>query len=274
MPEGPTLHRAAREFTRLVVGRKVGAQSPQGRFATEARRLDGRVLRTADAYGKHLFLGWSDRLVVHIHLGLAGKFLWLAPAPTPPRPQVRLRLTSRLGGVDLIGPMVCRLVTQADRDLVVGTLGPDPLRSDADVAVFRARLAGSARPIGALLMDQSVVAGVGNVIRAEALFLARVHPSRPGRSLTTKEIEALWNDVCAIMRRGVEGGRLLSLPIADDVPAHEGRFVYRRETCRRCDGPVERTQLDGRTSYACGRCQRVSSRVRRPTGGVRRARRG
>lgn len=273
MPEGPTLHRAAHELNRLVVGRKVHAQSPQGRFATEARQLDGRVLRAADAYGKHVFLAWNDALVVHVHLGLAGKFFWLPPTPPPPRPQVRLRLTSRVAGVDLIGPMICRLGTRADRDLVVGKLGPDPLRPDADVAVFRARLTNSNRTVGALLMDQSVIAGVGNVIRAEALFMAAVHPSRPGRSLTTKEIHALWAAVGEIMRRGLESGRLLSVAIPDDVPAHEGRWVYRRETCRRCGRAVEQTQLDGRTSYACARCQRMAPRPRPVARAVGRSRR-
>lgn len=255
MPEGPTLHRAARELRRRVVGETVRAASPQGRFATEARRIDRRVLRDAEPYGKHLFLVWDDARIVHVHLGLAGKLLWLGPDPSLPRPQVRLRLRSPRGGVDLIGPARCRLVTRADRDAVVARLGPDPLRPDGDVAEFRDRVARSARPIGALLMDQSVIAGIGNVIRAEALFLTGIHPLRPGRTLTATDVDALWTAAGELMRNAVRRGRILSLPLPAGVSQHAGRFVYRQETCRRCGSPVQRTALAGRTSYACARCQ-------------------
>lgn len=280
MPEGPTLHRAARDLQPLV-GLRVRASSPQGRFAAGARAVDGRVLREVEAYGKHLFLGWDATRVVHVHLGLAGKFLRLGPSPAPPRPQVRLRLLTSRGGIDLIAPVLCERTTRAGRDAVVARLGPDPLRADADVARFRDAVAKSTRSIGALLMDQAVIAGVGNVIRAEILFVTGVHPLRPGASLTRARVDALWDAAGAMMRRAMKAGRLLSLPIADDVPESAGRWVYRQDACRRCGGAVERLPLAGRTAYACRRCQPLergrtaaTPRARRAGGDSPRARSG
>src|SRR5262249_61107572 len=104
MPEGNTIHRFARQHTRDFGGRRVAASSPQGRFAREARRLDGRRFLRAEAYGKHLFHHWSGGLVVHVHLGMAG---WVYPprAPAPePRPPGRMRVGTPPGATPPIGP--------------------------------------------------------------------------------------------------------------------------------------------------------------------------
>ena len=263
MPEGNTIHRLAREHTRDFAGRRVRASSPQGRFAREARRLDGRTFRGAEAYGKHLFHRWSGGLVVHVHLGMAGWFYrYRSPAP-PPRPTVRLRLATAAVVTDLIGPPTCELMPEFARRALLARLGPDPLRPDFDpdraFALLKRR---PARAVGDALLDQSVLAGVGNIYRAEALFLAGIHPRRGAGNVTEEEWDSLWRTIRRIMRRGVRQARVRTIS-PTEPPAHplSGRgpedefYVYHQEICRRCASPVQEFPLSARRMFACPRCQ-------------------
>jgi endonuclease-8 len=279
MPEGHTIHRAAREHRRLLAGDAVRASSPQGRFAHDARAVDGRILADVEPYGKHLFYTWDPDRVVHVHLGLFGRFFVLPVQAPPPRGQIRLRLLGPRGGVDLVAPTICRLVDRAARDAVVARLGSDPLRADADPERVRRRIAASDRGIGALLMDQSVIAGVGNVFRAEALFAVGIHPLRPGSSLRPREFRHLWTTLVDLMQRAVATGRIVSIELPRATPARHGRWVYKQERCRRCDATIERHSIAGRTAYACARCQplvvtRRARQSRRPAIRARKARLG
>jgi endonuclease-8 len=260
MPEGHLLHRHARELGQRFAGRPVGASSPQGRFADGAAALDGAVLESAEAYGKHLFLSF-DRDVpgeLHVHLGRQGIWLW-ARADTTPRTSVRLRLTAGGDAADLIAPLVCELGDRALRDDVVATLGPDPLRPDADVGRVTAAIRGSRQPIGALLLDQSVLAGIGNVLRAELLNIVGVHPTVPGDELGERRIEELWETTSSVMRRAEREGRIITRRPAgtavETVDEVEGRFVYGREHCGRCGTPLEHLEIAGRAINACPVCQ-------------------
>jgi endonuclease-8 len=263
MPAGNTIHWLARVHTRDFAGRRVRAASPQGRFAREARRLDGRRFERAEAYGKHLFHHWSGGLVVHVHLGMAGWF-YRHPAPAPPpRSTVRLRLATRQLATDLIGPPTCELIPEFARRKLLARLGPDPLRKDFDPDRARAELERRPRrSIGDALLDQRVLAGVGNIYRAEALFLAGIHPKRPSGSVSDEEWERLWRTVRALMRRGVVRGRIRTIE-RGEPPAHplSGRgsadalYVYQQEICRRCGSPVEEFPMSARRMFACPRCQ-------------------
>ena len=102
MPEGNTIHRLARIHNRDFGGKRVRVSSPQGRFAKEAAKLDGRRFLTAEAYGKHLFHHWSGGLVVHVHLGMAGWFYRHRGRRPEPRPTVRMRLSTREIVSDLV----------------------------------------------------------------------------------------------------------------------------------------------------------------------------
>ncbi|MFT4127681.1 MAG: zinc finger domain-containing protein, partial [Gordonia sp. (in: high G+C Gram-positive bacteria)] len=125
-------------------------------------------------------------------------------------------------------------------------------------------IARSNRPIGALLMDQRVMAGVGNVYRAEVLFRAGIDPLRPGTSVHPEEFDELWDDLVALMRIGVRRGRIHVVRPADDhgpasyAPDRPRTYVYRRtgEPCRICGQPVLGKELAGRNLYWCGHCQR------------------
>ncbi|TNM40509.1 Fpg/Nei family DNA glycosylase [Nocardioides albidus] len=280
MPEGHTLHRLAGELTAVFGGDRVRVGSPQGRFEESAARLDGSRLVDADAWGKQLFVRFESDRFVHVHLGLYGTFvvhddLSGLPDGEVPEPvgQGRLRLVrpatpSRAPAyADLRGATRCALVTAAERDAVLARIGPDPLRDDADPERAWARISRSSAPIGTLLMDQSVLAGVGNVYRAEVLFRHRIHPLRPGRALRRTQWRAIWDDLVVLMREGVRTGRIDTVrtehtpeamgrpPRVDD---HGGEvYVYRRtgQACHVCGAKVRTQVLGGRNLFWCARCQ-------------------
>lgn len=258
MPEGHLVHRHAEELRRAFAGRVVEASSPQGRFADEAKAIDGTRLLGTEAYGKHLFVEFDGGRIVHVHLGRQG--LWLRPdAADPPGPSVRLRLAAEGEAADLIAPLLCELGDRSARDAVVARLGPDPLREDADLERVRAAIGASSQPIGALLLDQSVVSGVGNVLRAEILNLVRVHPAAEGLTIEPAAFNVLWQTTRDIMRRAADEGRIITrrppgVPV-ETLDEVEGRFVYGRDRCGRCDTELEHLEIAGRAINVCPVCQ-------------------
>lgn len=264
VPEGHTLHRIARDHGKLLVGRHVAVSSPQGRFA-DATLVDGQCLDRLEAYGKHLFYEWSNGMVGHVHLGLFGKFRVRRhePGATPePIGMVRMRLATDEVTIDLAGPTACTIGDESDRASIVARLGPDPLRRDAKPQLALDRIATSRQAIGALLLDQSVMCGVGNVYRAEALFVNGIHPSRPGRDLDPVEAQALWTTVVAMLRQGVKDNRIitvdrreLDLPRGRRLRRGEATYAYKRDRCLRCGTPIESVELAGRPCYFCPTCQ-------------------
>ncbi len=273
MPEGHTLHRLATELGDAFGGRRVRVQSPQGRFADAAALLDGSLLVGAEAWGKHLFVEFEGERFVHVHLGLIGKFDVVRDAMEVPAPvgQVRLRLvTGTPGGAsyaDLRGATICELLTADQRTAIVDRSGPDPLRDDADPELAWARVRRSKAPIGGLLMDQAVLAGVGNVYRAELLFRHRMHPLRPGNTLRSGQFRAMWDDLVELMTEGVRTGRIdtvrpehtpEAMGRAARVDDHGGEvYVYRRTgmPCHVCGSIIRTDVLQGRNLFWCSRCQ-------------------
>ncbi|MEV6961201.1 DNA-formamidopyrimidine glycosylase family protein [Streptomyces sp. NPDC051207] len=270
MPEGHTIHRLAQDYAAAFAGAPTRVSSPQGKFSDAAALLDGTVLHTADAHGKHLFLGFRDpghTDWIHIHLGLFGKVTF-GPAPAPaPTDTVRLRLANSTAYVDLRGPTTCALITDAGKAAIHARLGPDPLRDDADPAAAYRRISRSRTTIAALLMDQKVIAGVGNVYRAEVLFRHGIDPYRAGRDIRPAEWDAIWADLVTLMREGVRTNRIDTVrpehapeamgrpPRVDD---HGGEvYVYRRahQPCHICGGEIRTAGLAARNLFWCPRCQ-------------------
>jgi endonuclease-8 len=258
MPEGHTIRRLALDQARLLAGGPVRASSPQGRFADGAALLDGRVLQATDAYGKHLFHRYDGDRWLHVHLGLIGRFTHgPLPAP-PPRGALRLRLQSDHAYVDLRGAIIVEVLTPIERREMLARLGPDPLRRDARPAPAYDKIRRSSRPIGELMMDQAVLAGVGNVFRAEILFRQRVDPFLPGRRLDAARFLAIWDDLSRLMRLGVRSNRIVStLPEHRDrggrVRPEDAHYVYRRAglPCRVCGNEVRTQVLAGRNLFWC-----------------------
>ena len=262
MPEGHTLHRLARLHQRRFAGAPVAVSSPQGRFA-DAAIIDGLVFRRASAWGKHLFHHYDGGEIVHIHLGLYGTFREARVPMAPAVGAVRMRIIGSEYGTDLRGPTACDLIDEAQASAILDRLGPDPLRIDADPALAWARIAKSRRAIGALLMDQAVLAGVGNVYRAELLFRHGIDPYRPGRDVGEDEFMAAWTDLVDLMKVGVRRGRIIVIRPEDDhgAPAYGPKrprtYVYRRtaEPCRLCGTPIRSAEMEGRNLFWCPGCQ-------------------
>jgi endonuclease VIII len=267
VPEGHTLFRLARDLQTTFAGRPVHVTSPQGRFAAGAALLDGRVLHEAYSYGKHLFADFGGDSL-HVHLGLYGTFAGGPGDPPPAKGALRMRWVAdgpdgAGAWADLRGPTACEVLAAPEVEGILGRLGPDPLRPRADGGVAYRRIAGSRTAIGALLMDQSVLAGVGNVYRAEVLFRHGVSPFRPGRAVDAALWRAMWSDLVVLLRAGVRMGRIVTTR-----PAHRSRrggavrrddahYVYRRTglPCRVCGTEVRTETLVGRNLYWCPVCQ-------------------
>ena len=267
MPEGHTLHRLARLHRRRYVGNPVAVSSPQGRFATGAEVLDGRVLERTEAHGKHLFHHYGPDLVLHIHLGLYGKFSDVARPVEEPWGLVRLRLVGPTHFADLRGPTACELISDHEAEVIHARLGADPLRRDADPERAWTRISRSRAPLATLLMDQAVIAGVGNVYRAEVLFRHGLDPLLPGNRLRREQWDALWVDLIALLRAGVRRGKIETLRPEHDPrllkPTDRGAmcarkvYAYRRtdEPCLVCSTPIAHSEHLARNLFWCPTCQ-------------------
>lgn len=188
--------------------------------------------------------------------------LWEAPEP---RGAVRLRLAGEHGVADLTGPAACELLDAEGLAAVRRRLGPDPLRADGDIEVFVAGVRRRRRPIGELLMDQSVISGVGNIFRAETLLRCGVSPFRAGDRLSADRVRRLWRDLVPLMEYGVATGFITTVEAADvPDPLPEGDeeaarwYVYHRtgRPCLRCGSPVRERTAAGRRLFWCAACQR------------------
>jgi endonuclease-8 len=190
----------------------------------------------------------------------------LATFPPEPVGQVRVRLLTETVSADLRGPTACEVLDPAQVERVVAKLGPDPLIDDGPAAEhrFTASVTTKSTPIGLLLMDQSVVAGIGNVYRAELLFRARQNPHTPGRLVPEAHIRHLWRDWARLLRIGVETGQMMTMDDLDPeayraamANRDDRHWVYKREglPCRVCGTNVALEEMGARKLYWCPYCQ-------------------
>lgn len=186
----------------------------------------------------------------------------------PPEPigQVRVRLLTETVVADLRGPTACEVLDPAQVEQVVGKLGPDPLIDDGQGAEdrFAASVTRKPTPIGLLLMDQNVVAGIGNVYRAELLFRARQNPHTPGRLVPGEHVRHLWRDWARLLSIGVETGQMMTMDDLDPDAWHaamanraDRHWVYKREglPCRVCGTNIVLEEMGARKLYWCPYCQ-------------------
>ena len=249
MPEGDSLHRAARRL-QVLVGEPVAVETPHPRAAAvlDASRLDGRRLLRAEAVGKNLLLSFDGGLTLRSHLRMSGRWQ-VRPAGAPVRGRPWLVLRSESHEALLWNGPVLEL-SRGDR--MRERLGPDILADPPDRAAMIANLRREhrSRELGDALLDQRLVAGVGNVWRTEALWHARLSPWLRLGGATDDELEDVLREAARLMRVSLENGRA-------------ERAVYRRagRPCHRCGEPIRsRGQGDGnRTAYWCPRCQRRRS---------------
>lgn len=257
MPEGHTIHRAAREQRRLLVEHQIAVSSPQGRFAQGATSLDARRCTSVEAYGKHLIYAFDGGLFLHVHLGLFGRIRKHKLPEQEPRGAVRVRLVGPTHVVDINGPTICEVVDKQGVTDLIERIGPDLLRDDADPERAFRRIAKSRAPIGKLLMDQAVIAGIGNIYRTEILWRQTIHPDTAGRVLHRAQLECLWEDAKALLATGVKRNAIITV---EDAPKGRSKFrervnIFGKTTCPRCAGSVKRISIVGRRAFVCETCQ-------------------
>lgn len=273
MPEGHVIHRLAGKLDDLFAPESLARRpltavsSPQGRFAQGAKIIADLPYAGSQAHGKHLFAKFGEDRWIHVHLGLYGSFRLAEQPAGPVEGVVRLRLEGENGHADLRGASACDLYGPDECGALLRKLGPDPLRADADPDRAWRKVSQSTLSIAALLMEQSVLSGVGNAYRAEVLFRAGLDPYRPGREVTREQWDGIWADLVVLMRLGVEEGRIDTVrpehtpeamgrsPRKDD---HGGEvYTYRRDNmpCLVCGSPIATADLRDRNLFWCPGCQ-------------------
>lgn len=251
MAEGDTILRLARRFEGTLVGETVAASAPNPRGrAAGIERLDGRRLEGVEARGKHFLLGFGE-LSLHSHLGMSGGWHVYREGARWRRPRSAAWAVLSGGGWDAVqfgGPTLQVMPTERlRRDPKLLRLGPDILGEKFDVdAIVAAMRTDPTRGLGDALLDQHLVAGIGNIFKSEACFRARIDPWRPIGDLTDEEMRSVLAAARALMTEAVKSGRHL----------HK---VYRRRqgACPRCRGRISSRGQgdDNRTTYWCPHCQ-------------------
>ena len=178
---------------------------------------------------------------------------------------IRLRLKGNESFWDLTGPQDCRVIDKSEYFYLIERLGPDPLRRGSSVKDFQDSLIQKKVAIGAALLDQSIVAGIGNVYRAEFLFLHGINPNREARKVSSSEAAELWFTFQKLLKIGVRLNRIVTVS-QDDGGATSGRlprkrslYVYKREglPCRRCATEITIGKVGGRSCWWCSVCQPI-----------------
>jgi endonuclease-8 len=250
MAEGDTILRAARRLDAALTGATVAvsAPNPRGR-AARVERLDGRRLDAVEAHGKNLMLRFGD-LALHSHLGMNGSWHVYprgADWRRPHRSAWVVLAGERQEAVQFGGPTLRLLAAdRLRRDPQLARLGPDILAPELDLeAILRGLWADPGRGLGDALLDQTVVAGIGNIFKSEACFAARVDPWRPVGEVGEEELRAVLLAAREQMLTAVADGR------------HTYAVYRARRPCRVCHGRISsRGQGDAnRTTYWCPRCQ-------------------
>ncbi len=281
MPELPEVETIRRDLVSAATGKRIAGvrilPDPRGarllrRYPSATkfvRRLRGRKIKTIRRRGKYLLFDLDSGDVLIVHLGMSGQLL-RRPAGAGPdrfaRAVFRLSDDSQIRFCDSrkFGEMYIFSRAAGDTRIDPEKLGPEPLADGFTAAALAAALGKRKKPVKALLLDQSAVAGIGNIYSDEILFAGGIHPERPAGSLRAKEIERLHRAMKTILRRAL---RYRGTSAADekyvDARGRKGNFqrrlkVYQRggESCRVCRRPLRTVRLQGRTAHFCPRCQR------------------
>jgi formamidopyrimidine-DNA glycosylase len=275
MPELPEVETTRRHLAPVVEGALItGVEVRRPRMARRnerpadvAERLTGRHVERLGRRGKFLIGDLSGEMAWVSHLGMSGRFAVAAPGtPEAPHTNVVIHLHER-PEVRLVDPRMFGFVaafTPDELDVALAAVGPDALDALPRRPRLEAVLRGRRAPIKALLLDQRLVAGLGNIYADEVLHRARIAPERPGGSLRPEEVAALRSAIGVVLRAGLRHGGTSLDDLAYLLP--DGRTgdylsrlaVYGREgdRCRRCGGEIERLVLRGRSSHWCRGCQR------------------
>lgn len=266
MPELPEVETIVRYLRREALpGRIITRVTVEWRpmvqhsFLNVLTELPGRCIERVERRGKYIVFPLSGEIVLLIHLKMSGR-VYVCTADAPPDPYTRVAFAlddsreMRLRDPRKFG----RVYLTPDIALVLGHLGPEPLEEHFTAEVFLARINGRRGMIKPLLMDQSFLAGIGNIYADEALFQARIHPRRRAETLSEGEKRALYHAIRRVLVRSIE---LNGATLADGI-YYGGSFqnafcVYSRggQPCPVCGSVIERIKIGQRSSYFCPKCQ-------------------
>lgn len=273
MPELPEVETTRRHLVPLVVGRTVVGVEIAGRTARRnsgpadvVSRLTGRTVRSVGRRGKFLLAPLDSGDTWVVHLGMSGR---IRTAGTGEPRELHTRFVAVLDDgaeVRLVDPRTFGFVAVLDPDELARALraiGPDALDELPSAAALGGRLAGRRAPVKALLLDQRIVSGLGNIYADEVLHRAGIHPLRSAGSLRPGELEALREAITSVLAEGIAAGGTSLDDLAYLLPdGRAGAFgarlaVYGRDgqPCRSCGTAVERVVVSGRSSHYCPRCQ-------------------
>ena len=303
MPELPEVETVARDLRPRIVGATItGARTSWARtlrtHAPEAfaDAVAGREVLGVGRRGKQVVIELSGDAALTVHLKMTGQ-LFVVPAETPVDPYVRLVLEladgrelrfrdiRKFGKIGLYGrdPVTGELVAEVGGAAVFGAIGPEPLDDAFTLRDFRRRLRRRTGRLKPLLLDQSFLAGIGNIYADEALWAARLHPLRTAATLRPPDERHLYDAIRRILSEAVErrGSSIDDYTAPDgDGSMQEHLQVYQRtgEPCPRCGRPVKRIVIGARSTHFCSWCQRLRSGdrtgaaaiLRTMTGGPRR----
>jgi len=274
VPEGDTIFRAARTLQRALAGRTVTrfeSVFPALSRVDADTPLRGRTIERVEARGKHLLIWFSGALVLRTHMRMHGSWHIYRPHERWQRPHHSMRIVVETQDIHAVAfdVPVAELATPAtlERSRQIRELGPDPLADGFNAAESSARiLARGDAEIADALLDQSAIAGIGNVYKSEVLFAARVNPFVKVRDLAPADVDRLVAAAVTFMRANVAEGAPAAIETYRGLRRTTGRYdpaarlwVYGRagKPCRRCGGPISRRRqgLHARSTYWCPRCQ-------------------
>lgn len=279
------MHGMAQRLAQLT-GKSVRSHGYRcGATAFDAALVDGAIVGQPEAHGKHLLVPFLDRPVTaHLHLGMAGRVSVRRhrralgsdgfPRTEPPAgDSLHWRLLTNEHVADISAPTICEWLDGPGVAALHDRLGPDPLRPDADPEAFHRKVSRSRRAVGHLVLDQSVIAGVGNVYRAEILWRLRLDPWRPGNDLDAATIERIWSDATHLLNVGLGAGWIVTdeaqvravrevLIRGEKVPRWPKVYaVYgrARHPCRACGTTVRAAPMGQQRIFWCPTCQPATS---------------
>jgi endonuclease VIII len=272
MPEGDTILRTARTLHRALAGHTVtrfeSVYPALARVDADAP-LRGRTIERVEARGKHVLIWFSGPLILRTHMRMHGSWHIYRPGERWQRPRHEMRIAIETDAIHAIAfnVPVAELATasEIERGPALSALGPDVLSDSFDASDAARRISERAgMSIADALLDQSAIAGIGNIYKCEALFAAKVHPFTPVGSLRADTISRVVTTAAKMMRANVSDGPAGAMTARRTTGRADPRarfWVYGRrgQPCRRCGTPIARdARADARVTYWCSRCQPTS----------------
>lgn len=272
MPELPEVETVRRGLEKLILGKKISSveirypkmiKTDLDQFQKE---LPGQLVKSMGRRGKYLLFYLTDKVLIS-HLRMEGKYFYY-PGQVPERKHAHVLIQFEDGGtlvyedVRKFGTMELLAPELLDAYFVSKKLGPEPTEQDFDLEIFRGALKKSKKPIKSHLLDQTLVAGLGNIYVDEVLWRAQIHPARPSNSLSAQEARKVHVQTIEVLGQAVEKGgstiRTYTNAFGEDGTMQDFHQVYDKtgEACSRCGSIIEKIQLGGRGTHFCPKCQR------------------